>query len=87
MLIKNSHDNLTHQWWWMLKNYIKNKNAKLINDNEFASNHWQCILHSEKVSQAKKLKINNDRKVKYNVTMLQISKNQCKSFLNDIKNQ
>ena len=63
------------QWWWMLKNHVKNKNIKFINDNEFASNHWQCILHSEKTGQAKKSEINSDKKVKYDATMLQIDEN------------
>ena len=32
----------------MLKNHVKSKNAKLTNDNEFASNHWQCTSHFKK---------------------------------------
>ena len=34
----------------------------------------------------KKSEINSDREVKYSVMMLQADENQCKSFLNDIKN-
>ena len=34
----------------MLKNCVKNKNVKSVNDNEFINNHWQCILHSKKIN-------------------------------------
>ena len=53
----------------MFKNCVKSKNVKFIDDNEFASNHWQCILHFKKINQVKKSEINDDREVKYNVTM------------------
>ena len=36
------------QWWWMLENCVKSKNAKFADDNEFVNNHWQCTSHSKK---------------------------------------
>ena len=53
----------------MFENYVKNKNAKFTDDNEFVNNHWQCILHSEKVSQVKRLKINDGKKAEYSAMM------------------
>ena len=69
----------------MLENHIKNKNVKSADDNEFASNHWQCTSHSERADQVKKSEINSGGETEYDATVFQAGRNQCKSFLNNMK--